>query len=422
MRLLYTLLWYLLIPAVLLRFWRLGRQAPAYRQRWRERFALGYGRRLDDCVWIHAASVGEMLAAAPMVEALLQRYPQTPLLITTTTPTGSERVQALFGNRVHHVYWPWDTPCALRRLWRAFNPRLVILLETELWPNLVATAQARKVPVVLVNGRLSARSHGRYRRLQRLVRPMLNSFTVLAVQTPPEAERFIDLGAQGERVTVTGNVKFDIALDDGLRQRAARLREALGQRPVWIAASTHPGEDEVMLAAHAKLRQQHPDALLVLVPRHQERFAQVAAQVVASGHTLARRSLEQLPTRQTSVYLADTMGELLMLYGVADIAFVAGSLAPIGGHNLLEPALWSKPVISGPVLHNFTLIAELLDAAGGRRQIEDADQLAVLLNQLFSDAQQRQQMGERARQVVEQHRGALARVLKVLEPYWPAAE
>lgn len=421
MRLLYTLLWYLLIPVVLVHFWLLGRQAPAYRQRWPERFALGYGpaESVDQCVWIHAASVGEMQAAAPMIEALLQRYPHTPLLITTTTPTGSERVQSLFGDRVHHVYWPWDTPCVWRRFWCAFNPRLVILLETELWPNLVAAARARRVPVVLANARLSARSHRGYGRLRRLVRSMLASFDALAVQTAEEAPRFIDLGAVASRVTVTGNVKFDAALDDDLREQARQLRSQLGQRPVWIAASTHPGEDEIMLAAHQLLRQQQPDALLILVPRHQQRFDQVAAQVLASGQTLARRSRAELPQASTSVYLADSMGELLMLYGAADIAFVAGSLAPIGGHNLLEPALWSKPVISGPVLHNFSLIAELLGAAGGHRVVADEVELAALLAELFADAQQCQQMGEQALQVVEQHRGALARLLAVLEPYWP---
>ena len=421
MRLLYTLLWYLLIPVLLVHFWRRGRHAPAYRQRWNERFALGYGRQLDECVWIHAASVGEMLAAAPVVEALLHRYPQTRLLITTTTPTGSERVQALFGHRVEHVYWPWDTPGTLRRFWRAFNPRMVILLETELWPNLVAAASARQVPVALVNGRLSERSHRRYGRLSSLLRPMLACIDVIAVQTEPEADRFIDLGARPERVTVTGSVKFDIALDDSLRAAAAQLRESFGRRPVWIAASTHPGEDEVMLSAHTQLRQRQPDALLVLVPRHQERFAQVAAQIAGSGHRVARRSLGQLPDRLTSVYLADTMGELLMLYGAADIAFVAGSLAPIGGHNLLEPALWSRPVISGPELHNFTLIAELLSAAGGHRVVQDADQLGALLGDLFSDPQQCRQMGEKALQVVEQHRGALARLIALLEQRWPTA-
>ena len=420
MRFVYTLMWYLLIPLVLLYFFWRGRRAPAYRQRWRERFGC-HSRRCRESVWIHAASVGEVLAVPPLIEALLSRHPSPPLVITTTTPTGSERVQALFGDRVIHVYWPWDVPGSLRRFWRAFQPRLVILLEKELWPNLVAEADRRSVPVILANARLSEGSHRGYARWLSLVGPMLARIDAFAVQTAEEAERFIDLGAQRERVTVTGNVKFDITLDDSLRSRAARLREDLGHRPVWIAASTHAGEDEVMLAAHRVLCQQQPEALLILVPRHQERFDEVAAQVLASGHGLARRSLEQLPTPQTSVYLADTMGELLMLYGVADVAFVAGSLAPIGGHNLVEPALWSKPVITGPTLHNFTLIAELLDAAGAHRVVQDGAQLGALLGDLLSDPQQCQQMGERARQVVEQHRGALASLLKVLNRYWPAA-
>jgi 3-deoxy-D-manno-octulosonic-acid transferase len=419
MRLLYTLLWYLLMPFLFLRLWWLGARAPAYRGRWQERLALGYRQRLDGCVWVHAVSVGETLAAASMIEALLQRYPDTPLLVTSTTPTGSERVRALFGSRVHHVYWPWDTPGVISRFWRNFNPRLVILLETELWPNLIAAAGKRKVPVVLVNGRLSARSHRGYARLRGLMRPMLQSLQALAVQTAVEAERFVDLGAAAERVTVTGNVKFDISLDDGLRGRAAQLREQFGDRPVWIAASTHPGEDEVVLAAHARLRRHCPDALLILVPRHQERFDQVAALVVQHGLVVARRSRDQEPGADTAVYLADTMGELLMLFGAADIAFVGGSLVPVGGHNLLEPALWSKPVITGPVLHNFTLIAELLDAAGAHRLVENEVELADLLQRLFREPALRRQMGERAAQVVQAHRGALAKLLTMLESYWP---
>ena len=421
MRLLYTLLWYLLMPFLFLHLWWLGARAPAYRGRWQERLALGYRQRLDGCVWVHAVSVGETLAAAPMIEALLQRYPDTPLLVTTTTPTGSERVSALFGQRVHHVYWPWDTPGVISRFWRNFNPRLVILLETELWPNLIAAAGKRKVPVLLANGRLSARSHRRYARLRGLMQPMLESLQALAVQTAVEAERFIDLGAAAERVTVTGNVKFDTSLDDGLRGRAAQLREQFGERPGGIAASTHPGEDEVVLAAHVRLHRQWPDALLVLVPRHQERFEQVAALVGRQGLGLARRSLGQLAGADTAVYLADTMGELLMLFGVADIAFVGGSLVPVGGHNLLEPALWSKPIITGPVLHNFSLIADLLDAADAHRLVADEVELAEQLQRLFSDAEIRRQMGERAEAVVQAHRGALAKLLTLLEGYWPAA-
>ena len=421
MRLLYTLLWYLLMPFLFLRLWWLGARAPAYRGRWQERLALGYRQRLDGCVWVHAVSVGETLAAAPMIEALLQRYPDTPLLVTSTTPTGSERVRALFGHRVQHVYWPWDTPGVVSRFWRNFNPRLVILLETELWPNLIAAARKRNVPVVLANGRLSARSHRGYARLRGLMQPMLENLQALAVQTSVEADRFVDLGAAPSSVTVTGNVKFDISLDDSLRARAAQLHEQFGGRPVWIAASTHPGEDEVVLAAHAMLRQHCPDALLILVPRHQERFDQVASMVAQSGQALVRRSRLERPAADTSVYLADTMGELLMLFGAADIAFVGGSLVPVGGHNLLEPALWSKPIITGPVLHNFTLIADLLDAAGAHRLVENEVELAELLQRLFSEPELRRQMGVRAAGVVQAHRGALAKLLTMLDTYWPAS-
>lgn len=419
MRFLYTLMWYLLIPLVLLYlFWR-GRKAPAYRQRWRERFGC-HDATVQGAVWLHAASVGEVLAAAPLIESLLQRHPDTPLVVTTTTPTGSERVQALFGTRVHHSYWPWDVPAVLRRFWRVWSPALVILLEMELWPNLVAEAERRGVPVVLANGRLSAGSHRGYGRFRALVRPMLATFKALAVQTPEEAERFVDLGADPARVTVTGNVKFDITLDDSLRARAAALRQQLGERPVWIAASTHPGEDEIVLAAHERLRVQHATALLVLVPRHPERFVGVATLARERGHSVVTRSSGVAVDAGTSVYLADTMGELLMLYGVADIAFVGGSLVPVGGHNLLEPALWQLPILTGPILHNFTQVAALLDAAAALQRVAGEQELAEALKKLFREDAMRRERGRAAAQVVAAHRGALARLVAVLEQHWPA--
>lgn len=419
MRVLYTLVWYLLIPLVLLYFFWRGRRAPAYRQRWRERFGC-HGGAVPGSVWIHAASVGEVVAAAPLIEALLQRYPNTPLVVTTTTPTGSERVQALFGGRVRHGYWPWDVPGALRRFWRAYAPTLVILLEMELWPNLVAEARRRGVPVVLANGRLSAGSHRGYARCRALVRPMLAAFEALAVQTPEDAARLIDLGAEPARVAVTGNIKFDMTLDDSLRARAAALRQSLGARPIWIAASTHPGEDEIVLAAHEQLRARHPTALLVLVPRHPERFAAVATLARERGHVVVVRSSGDLPGVDTSVYLADTMGELLMLYGVADIAFVGGSLVPVGGHNLLEPALWQLPILSGPVLHNFTQVAALLDDAGALQRVAGEQALADALTELVGAEAIRRERGQAAAQVVAAHRGALGRLMAVLVPHWPA--
>ena len=419
MRLLYTVLLYLLSPLLLARLWWRGRLAPAYRQRWGERLGFYWRPRLSESVWIHAVSVGEALAAAPMIRELLARYPQTRLVITTTTPTGSEQVRKLFADRVEHVYCPWDLPDVLARFFRVFNPRLLLVMETELWPNMLAAAHSRGVPSVLVNGRLSEKSWRSYGRVRALATPMLSRLTLVLAQTEVEGERFIDLGVRPQAMLATGSIKFDIDIDNALREKAAALREQFAGRPVWLAASTHPGEDQPVLAAHRQLLGGRPDALLVLVPRHPERFAEVANRVRDEHMTLARRSLDEAVTEQTQVYLADTMGELMMLFGACDLAFVAGSLVPVGGHNLLEPAAWGKPVLSGPQLHNFERIAGLLDDAGALILVRDSDQLASAVNALLADEQRRCMSGDAARGVVAQHRGALARVLDQVAALWP---
>lgn len=416
---LYSALWYALTPLLFVRLWWRGRRAPAYRGRWRERLARGLGQRSRRSVWIHAVSVGETLAAAPMIRVLLERHPQTPLVVTTTTPTGSDQVRALFGDRVHHVYCPWDTPSAMARFMDAFDPQLILILETELWPNLAAVAAKRGIPLWLVNGRLSARSARGYGRVSALVRPMLQCFTGLMVQTAVEAERFAALGARPEQLQVTGSVKFDIDLGTARQQAAAALRAEIGARPVWLAASTHPGEDAPILAAHQQLRQTQPQALLILVPRHPERFDEVAAQVRDSGLTLARRSQQQAITADTAVYLGDTMGELLMLIGAAAVTLVAGSLVPRGGHNLLEPAAWGQPVLSGPHRFNFEHIAALLEQAGALKTVTDADSLAATLVELFNCPALREALGAAAQAVVAEHAGALERVLETVERDWP---
>ncbi len=421
MRFFYTLLWYLLLPLLFVRLWWRGRRAPAYRQRWRERMALGYRPgTLKHSVWIHAVSVGETLAAAPLIEALLARFPETPLIVTTTTPTGSERMRALFGDRVTHVYCPWELPGAYRRFFRAFDPRLVIVLETELWPNLCAAATARGAKLMLMNGRLSEKSYRGYARLGALVRPMLGRFQVLAVQTEAEAERFRQLGADPQRIKVNGSVKFDLTLDDPVKTAASALRAEFTQRPVWIAASTHPGEDEMVLAAHRQILADQPQALLVLVPRHPERFDEVAGLARRRGFGRARRSRHDTVDEQTQVYLADTMGELLILFGVSDVAFVGGSLVPVGGHNLLEPAAWSLPVLSGTHLHNFTAIADLLDQAGALELVADSEALARAVAALFADADECRRRGEAAAAVVAANRGALQRGITICASLWPS--
>jgi len=415
MRIFYSALWYLLLPFLFLRLWLRGRQAPAYRQRWKERMAWGYRPgTLKNSLWVHAVSVGETLAAVPMIERLLADYPDTPLLVTTTTPTGSERVKALFGDRVTHVYCPWELPTALNRFLRAFDPKTVIVLETELWPNLCAAVKRHGAKLMLMNGRLSEKSYRGYRKFPRLVRPMMARFDALAVQTPVEAKRYVALGAWPERVHAIGSVKFDMSLDDAVRQAAGDLRAAIGERPVWIAASTHPGEDEPVLAAHKALLETAPQTLLMLVPRHPERFDSVAQLVRQQGLGLARRSKQDTIAADTQVYLADTMGELLMLFGVAAVAFVGGSLVPVGGHNLLEPAGWGKPVLTGPHLHNFTAISNLLDDAGALTLVDNADALAIALQALFRYPDQRQRQGQAAAAVVEANRGALEKGLKLI--------
>jgi 3-deoxy-D-manno-octulosonic-acid transferase len=435
-RFFYSCLWIVLLPALLLRMWWRGRRAPMYRQRWAERLGFyptaALPRPHGVCVWVHAVSVGETLAAVPMVEQLLLRYPDTQIVMTTTTPTGSERVRAVFGERVLHVYAPWELPGAVARFFNAFRPSLVLLLETELWPNIVATAAKREVPVMLINGRLSERSQRGYARFPALVKPMLKALHGLAVQTPADAARFQELGAADSKIVVTGSVKFDIDPDDGLRQVAGRWRQHLGLRPVWIAASTHAGEDEPVLVAHKQLKTRFPDALLILVPRHPERFAEVGQLARTQGFSVQKRSEAAHVGTGCDVYLGDTMGELMQMFGFADVAFVGGSLVDVGGHNLLEPSAWGLPVLTGPHLHNFALIAQLLEQAGAMTIVESADALAAQLLELFAenDAElaqsqglsRRQAMGDAALHVQGTHRGALQRVLTLVSASWPSLD
>ena len=356
-RTLYTLLFHLGLPLVAIRLWLRARKAPAYARRIGERFALNLPTLQPGGIWVHAVSVGESIAAAPMIRELLKRYPQLPITVTCMTPTGSERIQALFANepRIQHCYLPYDLPWAAARFLNRVQPKLAVIMETELWPNHIHQCAKRGIPVALANARLSARSAKGYGRFARLTRPMLEEMSLIAVQTETEAERFRQLGARPECVEVTGSIKFDLTIDPQLLVDARELREqwqALA-RPVWIAASTHEGEDEIVLAAHRQLLGHYPNALLMLVPRHPERFNQVFELCQREGFATVRRSSGEPVTASTQVMLGDTMGELLFLYALADTAFVGGSLVPNGGHNLLEPAALAKPVLSGPICSTF---------------------------------------------------------------------
>ncbi|MEW7856191.1 lipid IV(A) 3-deoxy-D-manno-octulosonic acid transferase [Pseudomonas chlororaphis] len=418
-RTLYTALFYLGLPLVAIRLWLRARKAPAYARRIGERFSWGLPAMQPGGIWVHAVSVGESIAAAPMIRALLARYPQLPITVTCMTPTGSERIQALFANepRIQHCYLPYDLPCAAARFLDRVRPKLAVIMETELWPNHIHQCAKRGIPVALANGRLSERSARGYGRFAKLTAPMLAEMSLFAVQTEAEAERFRQLGARSETVEVTGSIKFDLSIDPQLLVRASELREQwqAGERPVWIAASTHEGEDAVVLDAHRQLLANHPDALLILVPRHPERFNPVFELCRQQGFETIRRSSAEPVTASTSVLLGDTMGELLFLYALADSAFVGGSLVPNGGHNLLEPAALAKPVLSGPHLFNFLEIAAMLREAGALQEVDDAHGLAVAVQRLFELPRDAQKMADAGLRVMRSNQGALQRLLDGLD-------
>lgn len=416
-RLLYTLLLHLALPLIALRLALRARKAPAYARRINERFSLGLPAMKPGGIWVHAVSVGESIAAAPMIRALQARHPERPITVTCMTPTGSERIQALFGDSVQHCYLPYDLPWAAARFINRVKPRLAVVMETELWPNHIHQCAKRGIPVALANARLSERSARGYARLGKLTAPMLAELSLIAVQTQTEAERFLDLGARSECVEVTGSIKFDLKIDAELLQRADALRQQwqATTRPIWIAASTHAGEDEIILAAHHQLLKSRPDALLILVPRHPERFNAVHNLCMNQSLTTRRRSTGEAVQTSDQVLLGDTMGELLFLYALADIAFVGGSLVANGGHNLLEPAALGKPVLSGPHLFNFLEIAAQLREAGALNEVENAGQLADKVVALLNEPSEMQRMSQAGLSVLKANQGALQRLLEGLQ-------
>ena len=416
MQFLYNLLVYILyLPYI--GFWFIrGLGNRSYWERIGERIGIGYPE-LERCIWVHAVSVGEVVAAVPLIRALLKRYPDRPVLVTTVTPTGAARVAATFGDEVHHTYMPFETPHVVNRFFTATKPELALILETEIWPNLYRGCGVRGIPLVLVSARISPKSVRGYRRLLPLFRETLSHGIIIAAQSERDAERFLSLGAAPERTRVTGNIKFDIELPKGLSDRGRELRSQLfGDSPVWIAASTHEGEEEVVLDAHERLRRQYPDLLLVLVPRHPQRFTAVGDLVKKRGMTVVRRTANQPTAADTDVYLGDTMGELTLLYAASDVAFVAGSLVPIGGHNLLEPAALGLPLVCGP--HNFNAqeIADMFVDKGACKIVDDAEGLAQAVAGLLADKDHAAQLGETGRQILERNRGALARLLSMIDP------
>lgn len=418
LRALYIVLSYIAAPAAFfLLLWR-GFGNHGYWQRLGERLGYGSARARKDTIWVHAVSVGEVQAAVPLVEALFERFPDIPIAVTTMSPTGSARAEALFGDRVLHSYAPYDLPGAVARFFDRLRPRLAIIMETELWPNLYHECGRRGIPLVLASARISPRSMGRYRVLVGLFRETLSHGIVIAAQSSRDADRFIQLGAPPERTHVIGTLKFDQPLRAEQAAWGRDFRAAhWPDRPAWIAASTHPGEEQAALEIQRRMKARGGDAVMLLAPRHPERCDAVEQLLVDSGLTFCRRSRGgPTPAHDCDVYLIDTLGELNAFYGGADIAFVGGSLVPIGGHNLLEPAALGLPVLTGP--HNFNSedVLELLVAAGAAEIVNDSDDLEQRVQALLANPDERTRRGESGRQTVAANRGAVRRLLEFLTP------
>jgi len=403
MRFFYSALLYVIAPFALARLvWR-SRREPGYRARLRER--LGFVPSTDaQPVWLHAVSVGEVRAAVPLVDALLEKHPGIPLVVSTTTPSGAAVLRSRYRERVRHVYMPFDMPDAVRRVFRRLAPRAMVILDTELWPNLVALAPC---PVLLFNARLSEKSFHRYQRVGLLAAPMLRGFAHIACQSEGDAKRFIALGARAETMSVCGNLKAEH------EAIASNARLSVGaRRPVIVAGSTHEGEENALLEASIALREQYPQLLLVLAPRHVTRSEAVALQCEEAGLRVANPGSD---FEQGDVLIVNTIGDLAGYYASADIAFVGGSLVERGGHNLFEPAVQRVPVLTGSSLYNVAADAACLLAAGGMRIVEDASALENVLGELLADDAEREAMGRAAKEATESGRGSLAHCLECLQ-------
>ena len=415
-RVLYGFAAYLLSPVIIVAMLARGWRDRGYWRNFSQRF--GFGRALDGAsIWVHAVSVGEVQAAAALVLDLSARYPQIPLVLTTATPSGAQRAQALFGERVEIRFIPFDLPGSARRFFTRVKPRLAVIFETELWPNLYHECRVRRVPLVLASARISPRSVRRYRRVFGLFEETLSQGVVIAAQAPGDAERFRSIGAPATHTHVTGNIKFDFTVPDEVVPRGRELRQFhAAARPVWVAGSTHAGEEAILLDAQRRLQSLHKNALLILVPRHPPRFLEVAQWLTRAEVAFVKVSEHRACEADTSVLLVDSLGALLDFYAAGDVAFVGGSLVAVGGHNLLEPAALGLPILTGPHYSNSEDIAKLLIARGAHEVVNDAAQLAQRLAVLLSDPKERERIGQCARNSIADNRGALKKLLRLIDP------
>lgn len=415
MRTLYSILFYLLIPFILLRLlWR-SLKAPEYRKRWAERFAFYNQSVAQNVVWFHAVSVGEAEALFPLVRLFQDRCPQIKVLITTTTPTGSARVRAVLGETVEHVYLPYDVPIVVARFMRSFKPILAVIVETEIWPNLFSYCGENRIPLYVINARLSDKSARGYKKISALIKPALQNIKLVAAQSQEDAERYILVGAKPECVITVGNIKFDIEIPQILLEAGRLLKSsAFKDRFVLLAASTHCGEERQLLDIYQTLKINIPELLLIIAPRHLERFEEVYGLCEQFRVKTVKRTSDAICDSATEIYLADTMGELKLLYAAADLAFVGGSLVPVGGHNLLEAAAARVPVLFGPYMSNFKEIAVKVLAADAAVQCHDIIALMQEIQLLYSDNSRRQTLIENGNRFLFSNRGATQKLYSLL--------
>jgi 3-deoxy-D-manno-octulosonic-acid transferase len=416
MRVLYSCLFYLFIPFILLRLlWR-SIKSPAYRSRWDERFALYNKKFPQGVIWFHAVSVGEAEAAFPLVRQLQKQYPEAKLLITTTTITGSARVKAVMQETVTHVYLPYDIPDAVNRFMKSFKPKLAVILETEIWPNLFACCGKNNIPLYIINARLSEKSSRGYQKIPSLVRPALAQVKCIAAQTQDDANRFIAIGADSEKVLTLGNIKFDVEIPQSTIAQGMQIKADLfAGRFVWLIASTHKDEEILFLEIYKSIKQKIPELLLVIVPRHPERFADVKKVCEQLQLGVVMRTSGARVDANTDVYLGDTMGELKMLYAASDVAFVGGSMVPTGGHNILEAAAVGIPVMFGPYMVNFKEIARGVLSHNAAIQCQNKDEVVDAILALYEQPAYRQALAEKGMEFVRQNQGAIASICAMLD-------
>ncbi|MGL5742376.1 MAG: lipid IV(A) 3-deoxy-D-manno-octulosonic acid transferase [Legionella sp.] len=414
MRFFYSFLMYLLIPFILIRLWWKGRSLPAYRKRIGERFFLGKRDYKPVDVWIHAVSLGEVIAAIPLIDAMLDK--KWSLFVTTMTPTGSERVLARFGEKVTHQYLPYDIPGLLKRFFKQIKPRVGVIMETELWPNLIYQARAAHVHLLLANARISDDSCSGYKKIKFLIKPVLNQFSAILAQGEEDARRYRALGARNAIVHVLGNMKFDLQTNTIDSKRFSELKSHWGaERLAVIAASTHENEEAQILSQLKRLQQAIPDVVVLIAPRHPERFQAVYQLCIQAGYKTGLRSDLSTLSSENEIVVLDCLGELLGLYQISDYAFVGGSLVPVGGHNVLEPIAMNVPVLSGNQIHNFKAICNDLEAAQGILLVQQANEVIDGIIKLHSEPAFRQQMIQNASAVFERNKGSVVRHLQQID-------